>query len=205
MLADDARSGLRLLTLSVLLTAALPAEAAAEWQLAPFIGWTFKADTTLVDLAFGTDDTHWTFGGTTTLIGAGPFGVEGLFHYVPRFFGGGGNGSLVSSSRVMTLMGNAVLATPRGWNEYGLRPFVSGGLGVIDAKSEDLNGVLQVDQTLLAFNVGGGAVGFLTERTGLRFDLRYFRHLKPLAQEGESFGDVRLSYWTATIGVVLKY
>lgn len=183
----------------------MPAKAAAEWQLAPFIGWTFKADTTLADFALETEETHWTFGGTVTLIGAGPFGVEGLFHYTPRFFGGG-DGSVVSSSRAIALMGNAVLAAPRAWNEYGLRPFVSGGLGLIDAKSEPaIAGGLRVDETLLAFNIGGGAVGFLSDRTGLRFDLRYFRHLKALAPEGQSVDDVRLSYWTMTIGVVFKY
>jgi len=50
-------------------------------------------------------------------------------------------------------------------------------------------------------------VGFLTNRTGLRFDLRYYRHLKPVAaeSEGESFGDIELSYWTATIGVVFRF
>jgi hypothetical protein len=199
------RKGLRLLTLSAIFLGALPARAAAEWQFAPFVGWTFQIDTTLADFGQGRDDVHWTFGGAATLLGAGPVGIEGLFDYTPGFFGGG-PGTVVSQSRSIALMANAVLTVPRSWNEYGLRPFVSGGLGLMDAKSEDaITGVLLVDQTLLAFNVGGGAVGFLSERTGLRFDLRYFRHLKPLAQEGESFGDIRLSHWTGTIGVVFKY
>ena len=197
-------SRLTVIALSGLLLAALPATADAEWQLAPFIGWTFNIDTTIVDLGAGRDETHWTFGGTGTLLGAGPVGVEGLFVYTPGFFGGT-EGSVISGSRSIALMGNVVLTTPRAWNEYGLRPFVSGGLGLLHASTEDVQDILGVNQSLLGFNVGGGAVGFLTNRTGLRFDLRYFRHLNPSEGEGESIGDVQLSYWTGTVGVVFRF
>jgi hypothetical protein len=199
------RKGLRLLTLSAILLGALPATAAAEWQFAPFVGWTFQIDTTLADFGQGRDEVHWTFGGTATLLGGGPVGVEALFVYTPGFFGGG-PGTVVSQSRSIALMGNAVLTVPRSWNEYGLRPFVSGGLGLLHGSTEDVLDVLELKQSLVGLNVGGGAVGFLTDRTGVRFDLRYFRHLKPIVgEEGLSLGDVRLSYWTATIGVVFKY
>ena len=198
-------SKVRVIVLSAVLLAAVPAPADAEWQLAPFIGWTFHTQTTLVDPAFGTEETHWNFGTAVTLLGAGPVGVEGLFVYTPSFFGGG-EGSVISGSRAIALMGNVVLTTPRSWNEYGLRPFVSGGLGLLHAGREDFVGFV-TDQNLAGLNIGGGAVGFLTNRTGLRFDLRYFRHLKPVAAEteGESFGDVELSYWTAAIGVVFRF
>ena len=51
-------------------------------------------------------------------------------------------------------------------------------------------------------NVGGGAVGFLSDHVGVRFDLRYFRNIKGVSQEDlEDFpvtlGEpVRLRYWT---------
>jgi hypothetical protein len=196
------RTALRILTLAASLVAALPRPVSAEWQLAPFVGWTFKGSTTLPDLAGGQDQVHWTFGGAATLIADGPLGVEGLFLYTPGFFGSGLG--LVNESRTLALMGNVVLATPRAWNEYGLRPFVSGGLGLLHASLEDAQDLFPVRENLLGINVGGGAVGFLTDRTGLRFDLRYFRHLKP-GEEGDAFGDVRLSYWTGTIGVVFRY
>ena len=193
-----------MIALSGLLLAALPANAGAEWQLAPFIGWTFKTDTTIVDLGAGRDETHWTFGGSVTLLGTGPLGVEALFMYTPGFFGGT-EGSVIDSSRSIALMGNAVLTTPRSWNEYGLRPFLSGGLGLLHASTQDVQDILGVNQNLLGFNIGGGAVGFVTNRTGLRFDLRYFRHLNPSEGEGESIGDVQLSYWTGTVGVVFRF
>ena len=193
--------------LAAMLFMALPTKAEAEWQLAPFIGWTFHTNTTLFDPAFGTEETHWNFGANVTLLGAGPVGVEAVFVYTPGLFGAG-EGSVVSASRSVALMGNVVLTTPRSWNEYGLRPFVSGGLGLLHAGREDLAGALR-NHNIVGFNIGGGAVGFLTNNTGLRFDLRYFRHLKPVSiaddEIVDSFGDVELSYWTGTIGVVFRF
>ena len=103
-------------------------------------------------------------------------------------------------------MGNALLTTPRRWNEYGLRPFVSGGIGLLRASAKDSFDILPVSTNLLGYNLGGGAVGFLTERAGLRFDLRYFSNLKPSdSDEGIAIGRVQLSYWTASAGVVFNY
>jgi hypothetical protein len=58
---------------------------------------------------------------------------------------------------------------------------------------------------LLGYNVGGGAVGFLTERTGLRFDLRYFSNLKPVDDPDIALGRVQLSYWLGSVGVVFRF
>ncbi len=102
-------------------------------------------------------------------------------------------------------MGNVVLTTPRSWNEYGLRPFVSGGIGLLHATATDALEFTPVNTNLLGYNVGGGAVGFLNERAGLRFDLRYFSNLKPSDDPEIAIGRVHLSYWTGSVGVVLKY
>jgi hypothetical protein len=123
--------------------------------------------------------------------------------YTPRFFQGE-DSSLVTNGRALALMGNVVLTVPRSWSEYGLRPFASGGIGLLRA-SVSVPGAFTVRENLLGYNVGGGAVGFLTERTGLRFDLRYFSNLKPSDAAGVSLGRVRLSYWTGTVGVVIRY
>ena len=90
-------------------------------------------------------------------------------------------------------MGNVVLTTPRSWNEYGLRPFVSGGIGLLYASTSAAEAVdvLPVNARLLGYNVGGGAVGFLNERTGLRFDLRYFSNLRPTDDTENAIGRVR--------------
>jgi hypothetical protein len=184
----------------------------ADWLMTPFVGLTFKGYTTLavpstIDFESAFSKVHWNFGGSVTWLGDGPLGIEGLFVYTPGFFQSGET-SPVISSRTMTLMGNLVLATPRGWNEYGLRPYVSGGFGLLHASGKDLDEVALFDKpaNLFGYNVGGGAVGFLSDRVGLRFDLRYFSEVRPTDDlEIVSFGPVELSYWTTSVGVVFKF
>jgi hypothetical protein len=89
-----------------------------------------------------------------------------------------------------------------------LRPFLSGGLGLMHASYEERIVPARVD--VLGMNLGGGAVGFITDRVGLRFDLRYFRSVKDVKEEDRplapTLGEpVRLRYFTASIGVVIKY
>jgi len=61
-----------------------------------------------------------------------------------------------------------------------------------------------VDDNSMGFNVGGGAIGFLTRRTGVRFELRHFRTFE---REPSDFGDVgpRVSFWRFTVGAVIRY
>jgi hypothetical protein len=203
----------RVLTLLGVLVLLVPGSARADWQLTPFLGLTFKGDTTLFDFETATGNTHWTFGGSVALVGSGPIGVEGLIVYTPGFFQQD-NPPLIDgvvppdivSSRTLAIMGNVILTIPRSWNEYGLRPFVSGGIGMLSATAKDALDFLPVDTKLLGYNVGGGAVGFLTDRVGLRFDLRYFSNLKPSDDpELIATGRVHLSYWTGSVGVVFRY
>ena len=185
-----------------MLLAAAPAR--AEWQLSPFFGYTFKGDTTLVDVEDGASKVHWTFGATGTFIGSGPLGVEGLFIYTPSFFESE-EVSALAGSRSYAVMGNVVLAAPLHWNEYGLRPLVSGGFGLMHAwQQPQIVGLFPIDKNFFGFNVGGGAIGFVTDRTGLRFDLRYYSSLSRGDEIGLGFGPLRLRYWTASVGVVFK-
>ena len=197
-----------------LLIAAWPASVRAEWQFAPFVGFTFGGETNLNLTALV--DHHWNFGGAVRLVGAGPFGLESLFVYVPGLFATPRSdpfsdvppSNAITQSHSLALMGNVVLTTPRAWSEYGLRPYVSGGLGLIRASHNDLLSPARANLT--AYNVGGGAVGFLTDKVGLRFDLRFLRTLPPGEEQGplqetEDGQRVRLHYWTGTVGVVFKY
>ncbi len=205
----------RLATAAVLgfLIAGAPSTAAADWHLTPFLGLTFQGQTTLLDSESAVGKAHWHFGGAVSFVGSGVLGAEGLIVYTPGFFQqdsppavGGVPPPDIIASRSLAIMGNAILTTPRKWNEYGLRPFVSGGIGLLRASAKDSFDILPVEANLLGYNIGGGAVGFLTERAGLRFDLRYFSNLKPSdSDEGIAIGRVQLSYWTAGVGVVFRY
>jgi hypothetical protein len=206
----------RVLLLAALLTGLFPAGALAEWQFAPFVGFSFGGDTNIALTEFA--KSHWTFGGTARLIGAGPLGVESLFIYVPGtfqseevdplFLDSGQQSETITASHALALMGNVVLTTPRAWNEYGLRPFVSGGAGLLQVYHNE--STFPARANLAAYNVGGGAVGLLSDRVGLRFDLRYFSttpHNKESSEEilTEFNERVRVHFWAVTVGVVFKY
>jgi hypothetical protein len=190
-----------------------PSPSAAEWQFAPFIGYTFKGSTTIVDNENAVGKKHWHFGGAATLLGDGILGVEGYFLQTPSYFQNQDTpctvvATCVTSSLMYTLMGNAVLTTPRKWNQYGLRPYLSGGLGLLHVSKRDAGGIFPVNLNMLGMNVGGGAVGFVSERVGLRFDLRYFRKIHgPDEMELESpvsTGPIQLRYWAISAGLVFK-
>jgi hypothetical protein len=195
---------LRALAVCCAFVLAAPRAAAAEWNLTPMFGYTFHGNTSIVDLEDATDKAHRQIGGAATLLGKGPVGVEAITVYTPAFFRRD-DLKLVEHGRSFALMGNAVLTVPRRWTEYSLRPFVSGGLGLLRVSVLDTKGVLPVRSNLAGFNIGGGAVGFLSPRTGVRFDLRYHSTLNR-SDNGPvvGFGPVHLSYLTASVGLVLR-
>jgi hypothetical protein len=191
---------LRALAAGLLLALAFPQSADAEWHFTPMVGTTFFAKTSLIDSDAATDQSHRNFGGSVALLGGGIFGAEGLVVWTPGFFTGA-NG-LVERSRSIAAVGNVVVTTPRRWTEYSLRPFVSGGLGSIHtSRTED---VFPDNRNIPAFNIGGGAIGFLSKRTGLRFDLRYYSSLARSDEGNVSFGRVYIRYMTVSVGVVLR-
>ena len=203
----------RVLALASLLALTTPIPAVADWLFTPFVGYTFQGSTTIVDSEMAAEKRHWHFGGAVTLLGDGPFGVEGYFVRTPGFFFNDefscNIDTCVTSARTYAVMGNAVLAMPRQWNRYGLRPFVSGGIGLMHASRTDTQNVLPVDLNLTGMNLGGGAIGLLSDRVGLRFDLRYFRKIEGPDEQTltppVSIGPIRLRYWTLSLGVVFSY
>jgi hypothetical protein len=194
------------LAAGVLLALTFPSVAAAEWHFVPTIGWTFAADTNLSDPGDGTSKVHWNFGGSVALLGAGILGAEGTVVWTPGFFAGDGP-VLVPKSHAVTMMGNLVLTTPRKWTEYNLRPLVSGGFGFLGVSRTEERDVLSDNWNTPAFNIGGGAVGFFTKRTGIRFDLRYYNSI----HKGDKGCPVtsfppgcHVRYMTASVGVVIR-
>jgi hypothetical protein len=181
----------------------------AEWHIVPLVGLTFKGNTNapLVDNTIAPVGTHPDFGGAITLLGAGVLGVEGIGVFTPNFKGDADIvNSTVQSSRALAVMGNVVLTTPRRWTEYALRPYVSGGLGYmrLSVVEKDTRGGFGTDLNTAGFDIGGGAIGFFTKRTGIRFDLRYYRRLH--RGDSDVFGtdEPPLSFMTLSVGVVFR-
>lgn len=194
---------LKTLAACVICVLASPAAAAAEWHISPMIGVTFAGKTTLQDFDQATGKVHPNLALAGTLLGGGLLGVEVLGSLTPGFFQTG-DGTFVKESRAYTVMGNLVVTAPRRWTEYNLRPFVSGGFGLMRASQIDALEVLPASAGLLGYNIGGGAVGFFTSTTGVRFDLRYYGTLRGYDRGGIAIGEVQLRYMTAAVGVVIR-
>jgi hypothetical protein len=180
-----------------------PRPVLAEWHFTPTLGATFlgKASPGLIDPDLAIGNVHRNFGGDVTLLGGGIFGAESVVVGTPGFLTG--NRGLIRKSRSIAVMGNAVLTTPRRWTEYSLRPFVSGGFGLLRVSKTEVADVFSTNRNVPAFNIGGGAVGFLSKRTGVRFDFRYYRSLNGDAGS-VALDSFYLRHMTASIGLVLR-
>jgi hypothetical protein len=195
-----------------LLTAALPVAARAELLAIPFIGGAFQGQTTLplfsdlppvADPAPVTLSNSLVIGGAGMWLTSGIIGAEAELAHSPQFFkqaGTLGVAGSVTSSSATALSGSLVVAMPRAITRDSLRPYVVGGLGVLRVGVDGPVAINQFDRNLLAFNIGGGAIGYLGEHAGVRFDVRRTRSIRDEETPG-----VRLSYWRATVGVIFRY
>ena len=194
----------RVLLLTAVFLCAGRVDARGDFLITPFLGSEFGGRTTLFDLDIGAASAkHWTFGGSAAWLSDQVLGVEADFAMVPGFFENSSEAGLITSSRVTTLTGNVLAALPLSVSRESLRPYVAGGLGLIHATADDLIG-LNESGDWLGLQVGAGAIGLISERAGVRFDLRHFRALsRDTTLRGERAS--KLSFWRATVGFTLRY
>jgi hypothetical protein len=195
------------LILTVVFASASAREARADFLITPFIGTEFGGKTaspTLLDLDLAAGARHWVFGGSAAWLSDQILGVEADIATVPGFLEQSGQMlSLISGSRVSTLSGNVLIAVPLAVSRDSLRPYALAGLGLIHAATADPVS-LNDDHDWPGLQVGGGAIGLITRRAGVRFDLRHTRALsRGVNLRGERSS--RLSFWRATVGVTLRY
>jgi Outer membrane protein beta-barrel domain len=193
----------RLVALSILAACSIPADAGAEWYVSPYVGARFGANTTFLFGREGTEQRTFTFGSSVGFLTAGVLGVEADVSFVPGFF----TGTAIESSLVTTVMGNVVVATPLGVTQYGLRPYLVGGLGLLRARGDtnDIENV--IGSNLFGMNIGGGALGPISPRSSVRFDVRYFRNLggDEDATTFNNAAEVELSFWRGTVGLTVRF
>ena len=175
------------------------AQASAQTTLTPFLGSTYGGDN---------EENRYIYGGT---VGFGTtFGLDIDFAFAPNFFGDTDPFlEFQSKLNVTTFMANfRIGGSPAG---AGVRPFVSGGAGLLRA-SVSTAGDLFEDLTRndFALNFGGGISGFFSEHFGLRGEVRYFRSLADGGDDGFLFdprdfdlGD--FDFWRATVGVSFRF
>jgi opacity protein-like surface antigen len=184
-------------------------EARADYLFTPFIGGTFAGRTVfLTGREEGVGSQRLMFGGSVGWLSAGLLGIEGDFSYTPGMFQRNAERAIpegfVFDSSVTTLSGSVIVAVPQAVTGYSLRPYLVGGVGLIQTDINYDDVFPTVDDNSLGFNVGGGAIGFLTQRTGVRFELRHFRTFDREPNELSLEVLPRLSFWRFTVGVVIR-
>ncbi|MGE0461167.1 MAG: outer membrane beta-barrel protein [Vicinamibacterales bacterium] len=176
---------------------ALPATARAQqtW-LTPYIGSSFNS--TFDEYDFGTK-LH--YGAALTWLGQSGIGFEVDLGYAPTFFEPGEDEffDFDSKGSVTTVMGNLVIGGTGG----GLKPYASGGIGLMRSRIEDVSELLDYEDNGFGVNVGAGLRGG-SGRLGIRGDLRYFRQISDLTPlRNFELGD--FSFWRGTVGLSIGF
>ena len=192
---------------------AAPAKASADWMFTPFVGAVFGGTVTFNDSLGDFEDElekRTTFGGALTWMGGGVAGFEIDFGYTPNFFEStAGDGDFdYGDSNVTTLMANLVLGAPIGGQSgMGVRPYASGGVGLIRSQVDDVTGFFDdLSSNDLGLNVGAGVTGFFADNVGIRGDIRYFRSLRDNEPDGDfdiALGS--LEFWRGSVGVTFRF
>ena len=177
----------------------------ADAQIRPYVGLTFAGDTTFApNLVDAAGKVHATIGINAAWL-RDVIGIDVDVARTPGFFQTGNAGELIITSAVTTTTGNLVIAAPRRFTEYVLRPYIVAGAGIIHIRAEDALQVFDVNEVRPTIDFGVGAVGFVTNFVGLVWEVRRFQSIGAEQQRGLSIGGERLSFWRATMGVAIRY
>jgi hypothetical protein len=198
--------------LALMVFAAAPAKASADWLFTPYIGMNWGGNAGFTDLAGDFEDKferQMNFGASLSWMGAGALGFEVDFGYSPNFFENttGDADFQFGDSNVTTLMANVKVGAPFGGQSGGgIRPYASGGVGLIKTRIGDAGDLFELNSTDWGVNVGAGVAGFFSDKIGLQGDVRYFRSLQDNEPDGEA--DLALgsfNFWRGTVGVVFRF
>jgi len=177
----------------------VPAAARADGFITPSIGGNFGGDAGSCASATDCSSKHLTYGIAAGYMGGGVFGVEEQVSYAPNFFG---RAPAFGDNSVLIAMTNIIVGAPLG----PVRPYVSGGIGIIRiAANLAPAGLLTLDNTSLGYDLGGGVMGFFTSHVGLQGDYHYIRSTKNVTIGGFSLADTQLNFSRGTLGVVFRF
>jgi opacity protein-like surface antigen len=176
-----------------------------SWFFTPFIGGNFGGDADFGSFNDGEDEIErrLDFGAS---IGWNPnvVGIEIDLGWSPNFFQEtrGRADFQTGDSNLTTVMANLHIAAPP---EVQLRPYGSGGLGLIHTRIADAAGFEEVNRDDLGLNLGGGVQGQLTDVVGVRADARYFRSLEDRVLEAAFGVGSTLDFWRGTLGATVRW
>ena len=86
-----------------------------------------------------------------------------------------------------------------------MRPYVSGGVGLLKSRLDDVDDFFDVDQNSFGINAGGGVMIFFTDSVGIRGDMRYFRSLKNNDENDLDLSLGSFDFWRASAGVTFRF
>jgi opacity protein-like surface antigen len=126
--------------------------------------------------------------------------------YIGANFAGDADDTNVNFGGSLGYMGAGILGAPIGGLGEGVRPYVSGGAGLLRARIDDVDDFFDVTDNSFGVNVGGGVMGFLTDNVGIRGDVRYFRSLQDEASGDDLDLDVgEFDFWRGSVGVAFRF
>jgi hypothetical protein len=180
-----------------------PVPARADTLIIPFFGVNFGGDSgKKFSEAFDTSQFNW--GVSISFMGGGVFGVEGDLSFSPDFYGK----TDVGGSSALTATGNLVIGIPFGGQQgFGIRPYGVVGGGLLKSKSDFGTGVAEIDENDLTWSAGGGILLFFGTRTGIRFDMRYFRTFDDLEILGVPIAQSpgKVDFTRTSFGFVVRF
>ena len=173
-----------------------PGIAHADWLFTPNLGTTFGGSTN--------GQEHFTYGASIGWMGAGVFGWEADLSYTPEFFEGNDNDfDFIDGSNVGSAMFNVIAGAPVGGQfGPGFRPYLSGGIGMLSREIQSDDDLFDVNSNEWGFNLGAGAMGFVSDHVGFRGDLRYLRSFEDLE---ETIDAGSFEFWKGTAGLTFRW
>ena len=168
----------------------------ADGFISPFIGYNFGGDSGCPEVA-NCDNKTRNIGVAVGSLGS-VVGGEFEFNFIDQFFGQ----TTGVSSNLFTMMGNVMFAPKVGV----IQPYVLTGLGVMKTHVEFTpTNLVSTNNNNLAWDIGGGVIGFFTPHFGIRGDLRYFHSFQNLDVLGLNISDTKIDYGRVAGAVVLKF
>jgi hypothetical protein len=193
------------MTIAALALAIAPSAAWADGYFVPFIGANFGGDVgrPLRETVDERNRLAWGFG--VGGMAGGIFGAEFDFGYTHNFYAS--NGTFVTKSNLITAMPALVIGIPVGGQSGpGIRPYVVAGAGLL-RRDLDFTTIDTLSRNDWGYTLGGGVMGYFSDRVGLRGDLRYFRNFKvdDIDITGVDFERGTFNFGRASLGVLFRF
>jgi opacity protein-like surface antigen len=193
------------MTIAALALAFAPSAAWADGYFVPFIGANFGGDVGRPLSETVDERNRMTFGFGVGGMAGGIFGAEFDFGYTHNFYAS--DGTVVTKSNLITAMPALVIGIPIGGQSGpGIRPYLLAGAGLL-RRDLDFDTLDSLSRNDWGYTVGGGVMGYFSDRVGLRADLRYFRNFKV---DDIDITDVDVepgtfNFGRASIGLLLRF